>query len=62
MVNQLKGYVSRLVHVRDICHCLNLVIEDALKNIPAYILQFIKKICSHFTPGQRKSKLKEGEK
>jgi len=57
--NRLMVDISHLVHVRDLCHCYNLIVEDALKVFPVYIIQFIKKTCSFFNKGQRYQGLKK---
>ena len=56
LVNRIK---KELPHVRDPCHSLNLVIDDALKEIPVYIISFLRKTCAYFSPGQRRSHFRE---
>jgi len=67
LVNRIKKEMPHIVHIRDACHAFNLVIEKALENFPNYIIQFIKKVSSHFSSAQRKNafkeiQLKQGEK
>ena len=55
LVNRLKKDSPHIVYVRDACHLFNLVIEEALKELPIYIIQFVKDISSHFSSSQRMS-------
>ena len=48
LVNRIKQELPHLVHVRDACHVLNLVIEEALTEFPMYIMYFIKGIFFFF--------------
>ena len=42
--NRIMAEIPHVVHVRDLCHCYNLIIEDALQAFPNFVLQFIKKL------------------
>jgi len=57
--NKLMTQIPHLIHIRDFCHCLNLVIEDSLKGFPAYIIQFIRKVGNYLNSGQRSQHFKE---
>ena len=59
VVNRLTKDNPSLIFVGDMCHLLNLIVEEALQQFPAYITQFIKKLCAYFNAGQRGSKLRE---
>jgi len=59
VVNRLTKDNPSLIFVGDMCHLFNLVVEEALQQFPAYVLQFVKKICAYFNTGQRSSKLRE---
>ena len=59
LYNRLKEDITHLVHIKDLCHCYNIVCEQALKEFPVYIISFIRKVCSYFNIGQRSSRLKE---
>ena len=37
----------------------NLIVDDALSSFPAYIIQFIRRICSFCNAGHRSARLKE---
>ena len=58
-VNRFSKEIQGLIFIRDVCHLYNLVLDDALSTYPAYILQFIKRICAYFNTGHRSCKLKE---
>lgn len=59
-INRLQEDVPHLVHVRDLCHCYNLVGEAALEAFPKYILSFITNTCAHFSrSSQRRCQLTE---
>ena len=57
--NRIIEEIPHVMHIRDISHCYNLVCEDALSGFPLYILEFIKKVCSYFNAGNRRTRLKE---
>jgi len=59
VVNRLIQEIPHLIHVRDLCHCYNLIVNDALETFPAYIIQFIKDSCSYLNRGQRYQAFRE---
>ena len=53
VVNRLKKESNNLIFVRDMCHCFNLVADEALDGLPKFISQFITKLCSYMNHGNR---------
>lgn len=61
VINRLSKEIPSLIFVRDMCHIFNLIVEEATKQFPAYILQFLRGLCSYFNSGLRSNKLKEAQ-
>ena len=60
LANRLKNDYPHIVVVRDLCHLYDLICEEALKEFPLYVINFIKKVCSYFRgSAQRKACLSE---
>ena len=59
LANRLQEELPHLKHVRDFCHCYNLVCESALTQFPLYIISFIRKICHWFSFSQRVARFRE---
>ena len=59
VVNRLTKDNPNLFYIRDVCHVFNVVVEQALKGFPAYVLQFVRNVFAYFGVGQRNIHLKE---
>ena len=60
LYNRMKSHIPHLIHIRDLCHLYNLIIDDALEQaFPYYALQFIRHVSSHFSTAQRRARLIE---
>ena len=57
--NRFIAEYPGVVHFRDLCHSYNLICEHSIKACPLYIIDFIKKICSHFNTGLRANEFEE---
>jgi len=57
--NRLMKEVRHLIHIGDLCHLYNLVCEKAIGELPTFIIEFIKQICSYFDKGLRDNRLRE---
>lgn len=56
--NRVIAEIPNVIHIRDFCHCYNLVCEKALTKFPYYIIQFVKNICIWFNHTQRTARLR----
>jgi len=60
LYNRLKAQIPHLIHIRDLCHIYNLIIEKALDEaFPYYVRQFLRQVSAHFSTAQRRAKLIE---
>ena len=59
VINKLTKEMPNLIFIRDMCHVFNLIVQEAVKEFPAYILQFVRNLCSYFNAGLRSNRLKE---
>jgi len=63
LYSRLKAEIPHLIHIRDLCHIYNLIIEDALNEaFPHFAIQFIRKILAHLSSAQRRAKLIETQR
>jgi len=57
--NRLMKEVRHLIHIRGLCHLYNLVCEKAIGELPIFIIEFIKQVCSYFDKGLRDNRPRE---
>ena len=58
VINKLTKEIPNLIFIRDMYHVFNLIVQEAVKEFPAYILQFVRNLCSYFNSGLRSNQVK----